>query len=357
MNASFNSSVDDEDDDFDFYSNPAAQYNKIKEQKEKEAAAKRKLLEQKFDDEESMNESLSLEEQSGKDNPASEQNTKDNIPPVVVVDNIIEITDSQSPKNYTEESYEEEISSNRRTTRSSTRRRGRGRGSKSTSIFSGGLVNKRNSRKTSLDKGIERLEEVASKLKAVRNNNVPIVLNDSPVLLDSDNECDDSEEIVNVKVVWRHGEPHSFPIMKKKDLGSIYEFFAKQENASIQNILLSKNEKVLSPHSTPLSIEYKVTDILEGGILQNGIQKPSNNQHDKDCIEVKVQQKNVKKPLLIQLHKSNDMNIFAKKVASELGIDVSKLKFTFDGDTLDLEETVESLDLDGGECFDLVILS
>ncbi|XP_008471232.1 uncharacterized protein CG4449 isoform X2 [Diaphorina citri] len=358
MNASFNSSMDDEDDDFDFYSNPAAQYNKIKEQKEKEAAAKRKLLEQKFDDEEFMNESLSLEEESGKDNPASEQNTKDNIPPVVVVDNIIEITDSQSPKNYTEESYEEEkISSNRRTTRSSTRRRGRGRGSKSTSIFSGGLVNKRNSRKTSLDKGIERLEEVASKLKAVRNNNVPIVLNDSPVLLDSDNECDDSEEIVNVKVVWRHGEPHSFPIMKKKDLGSIYEFFAKQENVSIQNILLSKNEKVLSPHSTPLSIEYKVTDILEGGILQNGIQKPSNNQHDKDCIEVKVQQKNVKKPLLIQLHKSNDMNIFAKKVASELGIDVSKLKFTFDGDTLDLEETVESLDLDGGECFDLVILS
>lgn len=340
---SFNSSIDDDDDDYNFYNNPAAQFNKIKEQKEKEAAMKMKLLQKQIEDEE---ESIDTIEDVTKSN--SDKNT------LPVLDAVIEITDSQSPKpSYSEDTYEE-IPSNRRATRNSTRR-GRGRRSINTSVVS--PPQKKRGRKSSLDKGLEKLVEVASKLKAAKHNNLPAVLNDSPLLIDSD-DGDDTEEIVNVKVVWRCGDPHSFPIVKKKDIGSIYEFFAKRENVGVENILLSKKDKVLSPHCTPLSIDYKVTDILEGGILQDATSKPASSNHqDKDCIEVKVQQKNVKKPLLIQLHKSNDMHILAKKVASELGIDVDKLKFNFDGDTLDLDETVESLDLDGGECFDLVVSS
>lgn len=346
---SMNSSMDDEDDDFDFYNNPAAQFNKIKQQKEKETASKLKMLEDKFkyvDDEKVIIVS------------EAEDQTKTNDSNVIGHENIgtdavIEITDSQSPKHINTPDYiYEDLPSNRRATRSSTRRRGRPRVQVTAPVHS---TPKNKGKRSSLDKGLEALEQVANKLKAAKHNNGPVVLNDSPLLIESDE--DESENIVNVKVVWRHGEPHSFPIVKKKDIASIYEFFAKRENVNIENIILIKNDKALSPHCTPLSIEYKVTDILEGGILQNGETKPSQNQQDKNCIEVKVQQKNVKKPLLIQLHKSNDMHILAKKVSSELGIDEAKLKFNFDGDALDLDETVESLDLDGGECFDLVVLS
>lgn len=302
-----------------------------------------KLMEKQFVEEDKIDENESIAKKG-----FDESNTS-------VEEAIIVITDSQSPKpsNFVDEdtSYEETASYSRGTRRSTRR----GRGNSNTSVLD---LPKKRGRKSSLEKGFEKLVEVAkaAKLNAAKYSNLSTVLNDSPLLVDSDE--DDTEEIVNVKVVWRHGDPHSFPIAKKKDIGSIFEFFAKQENVCTDNILLSKKDKVLSPHSTPLSIDYKVTDILEGGILQNGTAKPTgSNQQDKDCIEVKVQQKNVKKPLLIQLHKSNDMHILAKKVASELGIDESKLKFNFDGDMLDLDETVESLDLEGGECFDLVVSS
>ncbi|KAL1465717.1 hypothetical protein WDU94_005260 [Cyamophila willieti] len=259
---------------------------------------------------------------------------------------VIEITDIEIPKSPENQGL-----------RRSTRNRRKG-GQKAAIIdYDTVTATKRNSRKNSLDRELEQLQKVTNQLKATKSNNVHI-LHDSPVLIDSDNECD-ADDIVNVKVVWRQSEPHSFPIVKKKDLGSIYEFFAKRENVTIQKILLSKKDQVLSPHCTPLSIEYKVTDILEGGILEETVNKHqgASNQQDKNCIEVKVQQKNVKKPLLIQLHKSNEMHILAKKVAAELGIDEEKLKFNFDGDVLDLDETVESLDLEGGECFDLVVIS
>lgn len=320
-------------------------------------ASKIKILAKSFEDEDNLNNSLSVE--NTKDETVSEVSTNSN---VATEGAIIEITDSQSPKNNVDDSFDD-TSTNRRVTRRSTRR-GRGQrtmlqNTKYVTHVTKSPVKKgrRNSRRNSFDKELEILEQAASTLKTVKHNTLP-VSDESPVLIESDNDCNESEEVVNVKVVWRHGEPHSFPIMKKKDLGSIYEFFAKRENVSIQNILLSKNETVLSPHSTPLSIEYKVTDILEGGVLHDADNKrPKTDQQDKTCIEVKIQQKNVKKPLLIQLHKSNNMHILAKKVASELGIDVIKLRFNFDGDALDLEETVESLDLDGGECFDLVIIS
>uniref|UniRef100_A0A8D8ZUT3 Uncharacterized protein CG4449 n=2 Tax=Cacopsylla melanoneura TaxID=428564 RepID=A0A8D8ZUT3_9HEMI len=348
MNMSLNSSMDDDDDDFDFYNNPIAQFNKIKEQKEKEAAMKRKRLEKKLDELDA-----SMTEDKSKDETEVSSSNK-----VQLEGLVIEITDSQSPKINDVEIPESPPKN--QGLRRSTRNRGRGRGQKNaiTDYFTVSET-KKNSRKNSLDRELQQLEEVASQLKATtKSKNVPL-LHDSPVLIDSDDECE-ADEIVNVKVVWRQSEPYSFPIVKKKDLGSIYEFFAKRENVSIQKILLSKKDQVLSPHCTPLSIEYKVTDILEGGILEetvNNQQAAVNKQQDKNCIEVKVQQKNVKKPLLIQLHKSNDMHILAKKVAAELGIDIEKLKFNFDGDLLDLDETVESLDLDGGECFDLVIIS
>ena len=43
--------------------------------------------------------------------------------------------------------------------------------------------------------------------------------------------------------------------------------------------------------------------------------------------------------------------------ASELDIDITKLKFSFDGDTITPSQTASDLDMENDDCVDVIILS
>lgn len=80
--------------------------------------------------------------------------------------------------------------------------------------------------------------------------------------------------------------------------------------------------------------------------------KPSLNV---DEMELKVQRKGHKEPILIQIKKTQKMRVLMLKCAERLDVPVEKLKFSFDGESLNPNETPVDLDLEGGECIDLYI--
>jgi hypothetical protein len=74
-----------------------------------------------------------------------------------------------------------------------------------------------------------------------------------------------------------------------------------------------------------------------------------------DEIELKIQRKGYKEPVLIEMHKTQKMRVLMLKCAEFLDLPSEKLKFSFDGEALNPNETPVDLDLEGGECIDLYI--
>jgi hypothetical protein len=74
-----------------------------------------------------------------------------------------------------------------------------------------------------------------------------------------------------------------------------------------------------------------------------------------DEMELKVQRKGCKQPILIRISKTQKMRVLMLKCAECLDVPVEKLKFSFDGESLNPNETPLDLDMEGGECIDVYI--
>lgn len=79
------------------------------------------------------------------------------------------------------------------------------------------------------------------------------------------------------------------------------------------------------------------------------------NVVDKDSITIKLQTKDHKKSLSISIKKTQKIKVLLMKCAEQLKVPEDKIKFQFDGEEVELTETPDSLDLEGGECFDMYI--
>jgi len=76
---------------------------------------------------------------------------------------------------------------------------------------------------------------------------------------------------------------------------------------------------------------------------------------NEDEIELKVQRKGHKVPILMRINKTQKMRVLFLKCAECLELPPEKLKFSFDGESLNPNETPVDLDLEGGECIDLYV--
>lgn len=72
-----------------------------------------------------------------------------------------------------------------------------------------------------------------------------------------------------------------------------------------------------------------------------------------EMVQFHVKQKDVKKPITIELRKTDRMLIMYIKLRELLGFDIDSFTLEFDGDKVKFMDTMKSLDLEGGECFEL----
>lgn len=74
-----------------------------------------------------------------------------------------------------------------------------------------------------------------------------------------------------------------------------------------------------------------------------------------DEINFKIKQQNVKHPMFISMKKTDLMQVLYLKISEKLCVDVDSVILRFDGDKVEAFDTMETLDLDGDECFELYV--
>lgn len=74
-----------------------------------------------------------------------------------------------------------------------------------------------------------------------------------------------------------------------------------------------------------------------------------------DEIHFKIKQQSMKHPIVLGMKKTDIMQVIYVKLAEKLGLDLNSIILEFDGDKIKKLDTIETLELEGDECFDLFI--
>lgn len=150
------------------------------------------------------------------------------------------------------------------------------------------------------------------------------------VIIDDDN-LEENEEL-NVKVYWTSSEYYRFSIRRFQKIAQIFDYFAQKENIGQDKLLFRLDGKILKPNDTPDSIGYKISNIIDGGIVEMGVSDLITIQAKvPDGIKLKFQCQILKKPFELVIKPNDKFSLTMVKVAEYLERPLEKLKFEFDG--------------------------
>lgn len=176
---------------------------------------------------------------------------------------------------------------------------------------------------------------------------------DYPILNSNDfvNNVDLGEE-TTVKVLWKNQAYKKFEFRKKEKLDKIFKYYAQKANVSEELLYFSYNDTVVCKTDTPESLNLNIASIIEGGILSTKTHLSSG--YKQDTLELKIQWKNLKKPFIYNMKVTDEMCVLMQECSNQMNVALNKLKFYFDGEIIEPDDTPSSLDLEGGECIDCV---
>ncbi len=76
---------------------------------------------------------------------------------------------------------------------------------------------------------------------------------------------------------------------------------------------------------------------------------------DPDIIRLKLQSTEKSGCVTLEINKHSPLKELRAQYAIKMNLNVSQVKFKFDGEILDLDETPVDLELEGGECIDVLV--
>ncbi|KYQ59683.1 hypothetical protein ALC60_01349 [Trachymyrmex zeteki] len=180
--------------------------------------------------------------------------------------------------------------------------------------------------------------------------------NDVIALSDDDAYIEDDNYEINIKVYWRSNRIDRLSMRRHDNFKGIFEHYANLEGVSVNEVLIMKKDKIVHHTDTPASLEISIIDILDGGIVNPGMNTlPKDESNDEDICNIKVQTANKKQSLIIPLKKDKPFKLLFANCAEQLGVKENNLKLYFDGEQINPSDTPESLDLEGEACIDLHI--
>lgn len=84
------------------------------------------------------------------------------------------------------------------------------------------------------------------------------------------------------------------------------------------------------------------------------IPEPTDTEEEQEEeVTFRIKQQDVKHPIPMSIKKTDRMWVVYLKLAEKLGLDVESFTLEFDGDVIQKSDNMESLDLEGDECFEL----
>ncbi|EGI68958.1 PREDICTED: uncharacterized protein CG4449 isoform X2 [Acromyrmex echinatior] len=211
--------------------------------------------------------------------------------------------------------------------------------------------------RTRLPIDLEYNVEIMEKERQSESCNDVIALSDDVIALsDDDAYIEDDNYEINIKVYWRSSRIDRLSMRRHDNFKSIFEHYANLEGVSVNEILIMKKDKIIHHTDTPASLEISIIDILDGGIVNPGMNTLSKDEsNDEDICNIKVQTANKKQSLTIRLKKDEPFKTLFANCAEQLGVKENNLKLYFDGEQINPSDTPESLDLEGEACIDLHI--
>lgn len=160
-------------------------------------------------------------------------------------------------------------------------------------------------------------------------------------------------------VDWMGMKKSKFKVKKFQNLDVIFDYYLNQTKVDPKLLFFTIDDREINLRESS-SVSLKYTDqIIEGGLLpemclnreirSEKIQKTSNN------IELKARfsaKKVIELP--VYLSESDTMALVMWQILEEFQEDIENLKLYFDGELVKPEDTIESLDLEDGDCLDII---
>ncbi|XP_064620519.1 NFATC2-interacting protein-like isoform X2 [Lineus longissimus] len=161
-----------------------------------------------------------------------------------------------------------------------------------------------------------------------------------------------------VKVRSRSGV-HRFPMKKRDIFSTVITQLADIENVPEAHCILYLKDTTIEPFQTLSSSGITIADILQccvqGEVPDVALENDSFDEDD-DQITVRVQSADKKITSLIRIKKNEALQKVMHYFAQERKLDLKKLRFEFDGETLKGSETPEDLEMEDGDCVDAIFL-
>ncbi|EZA49550.1 hypothetical protein DMN91_006344 [Ooceraea biroi] len=179
--------------------------------------------------------------------------------------------------------------------------------------------------------------------------------NDTITLSDEDACSEDENYEINVKICWRSSRLDRLSMHRHDSFKRIFQHYADLEKVSIDEILMMKKDKIINRTDTPASLKLSVIDILDGGIVNPGMNTLFEDKSNDNTCSIKIQTANKKQSLTILLQKNQRFKMLLASCAEQFGVKESSLKLYFDGEQISPTDTPESLDLEEEACVDLHI--
>ncbi|XP_044015735.1 uncharacterized protein CG4449 isoform X1 [Aphidius gifuensis] len=179
---------------------------------------------------------------------------------------------------------------------------------------------------------------------------------------DSDNDISvDTLDTIRITVRWRSRHIEHIELAMDDPFSEVFKHFANVENVSQTQVLLLKKDVPIKNTDTPSSLGLSITDVLEGGIVNvDAIQtlefENKNYELDSSSCKIKIQLSG-KQSLTYQMKRNERFLQLAQYCADKLNLGLSKMKFYFDGERIQDEDTPQDLDIDDEACIDLQIVS
>ncbi|KAI8441616.1 hypothetical protein MSG28_015181 [Choristoneura fumiferana] len=163
-----------------------------------------------------------------------------------------------------------------------------------------------------------------------------------PVQEEEEEDTIDDNEKVSVKVIWQSTDYYKFEIRQYQKITTIFEHFSKEQKKTLPTVL-----------------DYRVSKFIEGGIVNQSVTHSTSTAATgvKNGIKLKFQCQNVKKPFEIYVKPDDKLSSAMLQCAEHFEKTMDKLRFEFDGDVISSKQTPNDLELEGGECIDVKVIS
>ena len=163
---------------------------------------------------------------------------------------------------------------------------------------------------------------------------------------------------ITVRIRTRIGVER-FQLNRNEKFQEIFNELAKKHSVNADSLSLSftdtqKNFQTLKPMDTPSSVNLSVADIIDCVVVQSTTQDESFENSD-NIVSIKVQGSDSKSVKLFKVLKNGPLGKMMQQYADFRQVPLSKLKFSFDGETMTSEQSPDDLDMDDENVVDVQI--